>query len=102
MTMLTPPRKAISRWRGSAPTSGYIGSPERPTAQAAARSFEVMMMGDTPSPARARRRRARTLDGRLRASKRRSSVEIELRRQPSLDVALKQFQAGGRQVEALR
>src|SRR5579871_3303335 len=53
--MLTPARKANSRWRGSPGDIGSIGWPSGRMAQAPARSFEVMMIGDTPSPPRAGR-----------------------------------------------
>jgi len=52
---LTPARKANSRWRGSPGTMGSIGWLSGRMAQAPAMSFEVMMMEDTPSPARAGR-----------------------------------------------
>src|SRR6266704_1302877 len=50
--MLTPARNANSRWRGSPGTSGSIGWPSGRMAHAPARSFEVMRMEETPSPAR--------------------------------------------------
>ena len=53
--MLTPERNANSRWRGSPGTIGSMAWPSWRVAQAPARSFEVMMMEDTPSPARAGR-----------------------------------------------
>ena len=53
--MLTPARKANSRWRGSAETSGSIACPSWRIAQAPAKSFEVIRIEDTPSPARAGR-----------------------------------------------
>src|SRR5882672_9164246 len=53
--MLTPARKAKSRCRGSPGTSGSIAWPSLRVAQAPAKSFEVMMMEETPSPARAGR-----------------------------------------------
>ena len=53
--MLTPARKANSRWRGSPGTSGSIGWPSGRIAQAPARSFEVIRIEETPSPARAGR-----------------------------------------------
>ena len=53
--MLTPARNANSRWRGSPGTSGSVGAPSGRVAQAPARSFDVMMIDDTPSPPRAGR-----------------------------------------------
>src|SRR4029078_945448 len=53
--MLTPARKANSRSRGSPGTSGSIAWPSLRVAQAPAKSFELMMMEETPSPARAGR-----------------------------------------------
>src|SRR5262249_42052251 len=55
LTMLPPARNANSRWRGSAETSGSMAWPSWRIAQAPAKSFEVMMIDDTPSPARAGR-----------------------------------------------
>src|SRR5262249_16225013 len=48
--MLTPARNANSRWRGSAETSGSMAWPSWRIAQAPAKSFDVMMIDDTPSP----------------------------------------------------
>src|SRR5262249_61795613 len=42
---------ANSRWRGSEETSGSIACPSWRIAQAPAKSFEVIMIEDTPSPA---------------------------------------------------
>ncbi len=53
--MLTPARKAKSRWRGSPGTKGSIGWPSGRMAQAPAISLDVIRIDDTPSPARAGR-----------------------------------------------
>src|SRR5260370_1066898 len=66
--MLTPARKANSRWRNSPGLSGSIGWPSGRSAQAPERSFEGMMIGETPSPPCAGR------DGPIDRRKERESV----------------------------
>src|SRR5213594_133949 len=89
--MLTPARNANSRWRASPPVTGSMGWPSGRIAQAPARSFEVMMIEETPSPARA---------GRFSASSTLSVgvADPELARIETADEVLEQIERLGQHV----